>query len=260
MSARTNLLMTPDLRQQRKADKRMKLMRFLRQHLWSTQDILQEVLQLASRQAAHKTLTQLESESLVKRHKFEALGGAVTLWGITAHGQAMAFDPITESLYAAYFEPSRVSEQNIRHQLDLQKLQLEAERHGWTNWTDGSRLGDIPKNGKRPDAIATDPQGHRSAIECERTIKTQKRYEQILLAYLRAIKAGKVDNVIWVSPTLEISQRLRAIITGIKSVNIAGQRVAIEPDKHHTYLAFTDYARWPIDVIDDRNFLLLVSE
>ncbi len=203
---------------------------------------------MASRQATHKTLVQLEGEALLKRHKFKALGGSITLWGITAHGQAMAFYPESEEPYAAYFEPSRISEQNIRHQLDLQKMRLAAERIGWANWTDGSRLGDIPKNGKRPDAIAIDPQGRRTAIECERTIKTRKRYEQILVTYLRAIKSGKVDMVIWVSPTPEISQRLKAIVTGIKSVSIAGQRVTIEPEKHHRNLTFTDYASWSVGV------------
>lgn len=246
MSNYVNLLMTPNQRQQRKNEKRILLMRFLRQHLWSTQDILQEALQLMSRQAAHKTLVQLERDGLLKRYNYQALGGAITLWGITAHGQAMSFDVESEEPYSAYFEPSRISEQNIRHQLDLQKLRLAAEHTGWTNWTDGSRLGDIPKNGKRPDAITIDPQGRRIAIECERTIKTRKRYEQILVTYLRAIKSGKVDMVIWVSPTSEISQRLKAIVTGIKTVSIAGQRITIEPDKHHRSLAFTDYACWPI--------------
>lgn len=187
----------------------------------------------------------MESEDLVRRHKYQALGGAVTLWGITAHGQAMAFDPVSETPYAACFEPSRISEQNIRHQLDLQRLRLAAERKGWMEWTDGSRLGDIPKDGKRPDAIAIDPQARRVAIECERTLKTMKRYEQILVTYLRAIKSGKVDIVIWISPTLEISQRLKTIITGIKTVRIAGQRVSIEPERHHRNLVFTDYAHWP---------------
>lgn len=84
------------------------------------------------------------------------------------------------------------------------------------------------------------------AIECERTLKALKRYEQILVAYLRAIKSAKVDIVIWVSPTPEISQRLRAIITGIKVVRIAGQVVMIEPEKHHKNLVFTDYGQWPM--------------
>jgi len=241
-----NLLMSPNLRLQRKNEKRWLLLRFLRQNIWSTQDIIQEVIGLASRQSAHKTLLRMENDELIRRYKYSAVGGSLTIWGITSHGQAMAFDPKMERPYSATFEPSKISEQNIRHHLDLQRLQLVAELKGWQNWVDGYQLGDIPKDGNRPDAIALSPHGSRVAIECERTIKSLKRYEQILATYLRAIKLQKVDMVIWVTPTADISKRLKAIITGIKSVRVAGQKIAIEPDKHHINLFFTHYSAWPM--------------
>ena len=171
MPSPNNLIASPEARAQRRDSKRMSVLRFLRQHLWSSQAIMQQVLGLASRQATHKTLLTLQEESLVKCHTFKALGGNVTLWGITPHGQAMAFIPGEEVLITTYFEPTRVSEQNIRHQLDLQRLRLKAEAAGWSEWVDGDRLGNISSDGKRPDAIVVDPQGRRTAIECEHSCK-----------------------------------------------------------------------------------------
>ena len=245
MAVPGNLIASAALRRARRDAKRRAVLRFLRQHLWSSQDILQQVMGLASRQAAHKALTAMESDQLLRRHTFEALGGRVTLWGITPNGQAHAFDPGIEQPIAAYFEPSRVSEQTIRHQLDLQWLRLRAEAAGWRDWIDGDRITGIGKAGKRPDALATDPRGHLVAVECERTLKSIKRYEQILAFYLRAIHLEKFARVVWVSPTPEISLRVRTILLGIQAVRVAGQRVRVEPERHHRALAFADYSQWP---------------
>lgn len=240
----TGNLLTAAARAARRDDKRRGLLRFLRQHIWSSQDVLQLVMGVDTPQAAHRTLTQLERDELVRRHTLDALGGRVTLWGITAHGQAMAFDVNSEEPVRAVFEPSKISEQNVRHHLDVQRIRLKAEAAGWRDWVDGDRLGEV-KVGKRPDALAIDRDGQRCAIECERTMKTSKRYEQVLVNYLRALKAGEVGRVIWVCPTADMAARLKAIVTGIRTVKVAGQQVAIEPERHHVKLFFTDYNKWP---------------
>jgi len=245
MSSLLNLMPDPLVRSSRRVEKHNLVKRFLRQHIWSSQAVLQKVMGLESRQAAHKTLSQMEIIGLVRSHQFNALGGDITLWGITPHGQVMAFDPENESPYSAYFEPSRVSEQAIRHQLDLHNLRLEAEACGWSNWTDGDRLGVLEKSAKRPDALVKDLQGLKLAIEVERTFKTIRRYESILVSYLKMLRAGQISKVVWVSPTQDISDRLKKLITGIKFVIVAGQKVQIDPLKHHANLHFCSYADWP---------------
>lgn len=243
--ARENLILQSADRKKRQLEKQNAVLRFLRQHLWSSQAILQDVMKLQSRQAAHKTLSHMQSEGLVRSHQYLALGGKLALWGITAHGQVMSFDPKAEELFSAYFEPSRISEQNIRHQLDLQRLRVNAEMRGWHGWTDGDRLGGLDKEAKRPDAIAKNAQGLIVAIECERTFKTVKRYEQILVSYLKLLRAGQVAKVVWVLPTQDMADRLHLLITSIKSVKIAGQRVQIDPAKHHLSIHFCSYGNWP---------------
>ena len=248
ISAAKNLILQADDRKKRQSEKQKAVLHFLRQHLWSSQDILRQVMNLKSRQAAHKTLSQMQTDGLVRSHQFLALGGKLTLWGITAHGQVMSFDTKTEVPYSSYFEPSRIAEQNIRHQLDIQKLRLSAEEAGWHGWVDGDRLGVLEKNDKRPDAVAKHPIGLVVAIECERTFKTVKRYEQILVSYLKLLKAGKVTKVVWVLPTQDMADRLHLLITNIKSVKVAGHKVQINPEKHHVNIHFCAYENWPISL------------
>jgi hypothetical protein len=245
MGARMNLLATPADRQARSEQKVRAVLRFLRQEIWSSQDILGGVMGVESRTAAHKNLVRMEAEGLLRRHKVEGLGGgAITLWGITSHGQALAFDPATESPVASYFEPSRVAEITIRHALDLQRLRMQGERAGWKDWINGDRLPELLKGGKRPDAMATSPTGLKTAIEIERTIKTSKRYEQILASYLMSLKSEQVHQVVWLSPTEDLALRLRAIVLCIRSVTIQKQRFAVDPQKHHGRLSFLGYRQW----------------
>lgn len=246
MDAHTNLLAAPAARRARSEQKVRAVLRFLRQEIWSAQDILGGVMGVESRAAAHKNLARMEDEGLLRRHKVIGLGGgSITLWGITAHGQALAFDPVTEAPVASYFEPNRVAEITIRHALDLQQLRLQAERVGWRDWINGDRLSELLKGGKRPDAMATSPTGLKTAIEIERTIKTSKRYEQILASYLMALKAEQVHQVVWLLPTDDLALRLRAIVLGIRSVTVQKQRFAVDPQKHHGRLAFLGYRQWP---------------
>lgn len=241
----SNLISNPLERSIRQIKKRNSVLRFLRQHIWSSQNILQDVMGLHSRQSAHKSLSQMQHDGLIRSNQYCALGGNLTIWGITAHGQAMAFDSENEELYSVYFEPSRISEQNIRHQLDLQRLRLNAELYGWHSWTDGDRLGELDKKSKRPDAIAKNPQGLLVAIECERTFKTVKRYEQVLVSYLRLLRGGRIASVVWVLPTQDMANRLRLLITSIKFVTVAGQKIQVDPAKHHVNINFCSYADWP---------------
>lgn len=228
-------------RKVRQLEKRRRLLRFLRGELWSTAELLGQVLGLQSRQAVWKSLRQFEAEQIIRRHEYSVLGGSLLIWGITAHGQGLAFNPESETVRRHYFEPSKVSEFTLRHTLDIQRLRLAAELAGWSDWQNGESLGAVGKGLKRPDAIAIDPAGIKTAIECERTLKTVKRYEVVLSAYLQSLKRDEYSRVVWVCPTADISLRLQAIICGIESVTVAGQRVRIDPQRHHLNLRFEDY-------------------
>ena len=94
--------------------------------------------------------------------------------------------------------------------------------------------------------MATSPARLGAAIEIERTIKTSKRYEQILATYLIALKSQQVHKVVWLSPTDDLALRLLAIILGIPSVAIKGQSFAVDPHRHHGRLSFLGCRQWPM--------------
>lgn len=222
-----------------------KLLRFLREHIYSTPSVLQQVAGYTSTQGIRQALQRLERLDLVRHHVFTGPGQRLSLWGITNAGQALAFDLTSELPVTATFEPSKLAYSTVPHHLDLQNLRVFAEKTGWTQWQHGDRLGAVGKDDKRPDAVVLDPLGDTVAIECERTIKTPQRYRSILSAYLQAIRAGQFSRVIWISPTEDISRRVEKIILSIEKVPVDGRAVPIDPGRHHKHLVFTTYQKWP---------------
>lgn len=234
--------------------KKQLLLRFLKDELYTTQDIVGLLLSIGSRQAVHKTLTGYEKSGLIRRTSVTLSDlSRVTLWGITPNGQGWAFDPKLDSKpNDRFFEPSRVAVSVLRHSLDIQRLRIMAERAGWTEWTPCDRTNGKWRSGiKRPDVIARDPHRFIIAIEVERSFKSHKRYETILSGYLMSLRRKEVDRVVWISPTTDFSDRLKSIIMGFKDIPVAGQRVKIEPERHHINLHFVDYAQWPYVKLGD---------
>jgi hypothetical protein len=218
------MISDPAERQARALAKRSAVLNFLAEEVWSSAAVLGTIAGLHARQAVHRLLSSMEKEETIRRAASPVLAGqGTTLWGITPQGRALTLgvDPL-----GPVFEPSKLSLQTVPHSLALQAIRLQCESEGWTNWTRGERLG---KNAPiRPDAIATTPQGHRVAVECERTIKTPKRYKSIILAHLRAIQAGKWIGVYYMaSPS--VAMGLERIFAAIQT--LPGGEVFDEPKR-----------------------------
>jgi hypothetical protein len=190
----------------------------------------------------------MERDGLLRRETVEANNRRWTLWGITSHGQAMAFDPANnEQPESKYFEAGRVGLSVLVHTLELQRLSIMADRAGWTDWRLGDRLGKWQAGQSRPDALVTSPVNIVFALECERTIKTVKRYEAILVDRLQAIKRGDFAHCVWLCPTRDQAERLRAIISSITELNVAGSRIQIQ-DRHRATLHFAAFEDFPNNI------------
>ncbi|RLJ64594.1 MobC family replication-relaxation protein [Sulfurisoma sediminicola] len=229
-------------REQRQAAKRRALLRWLRVEIFTRPGIAGDVMGITSARAVRKTVAAMARDGLVVTYTL-ALGSGVklALIGITAHGQGMAFDPaIDDGPESKYFEPSRVPVSVLAHALDLQRLRLAAERAGWHGWRYGDREAKWQKGQSRPDAIVTTAAGEIVGVECERTIKTLKRYEVVIADRLQAIKAGKFTRVLYTSPTPEIAAAVAAMFAKVEAVPVAGQRVKLE-QRHRDAFRFTDY-------------------
>lgn len=244
------LIRNPAESKKRMTEKHDKVLRFLREEVYTSADVMGLLLGLKSRQGIHATLTRMERLQLVKREMVPVLGGHTTLWGITGHGQALAAlddEPILPGVFAS----GRISAR-LDHRLDLQRLRLAAERAGWTEWKylDREKLKpSIAKQKHRPDVHARDPHGRLVAIERERTIKTQKRYDSELLPYYYKQLHNGLDYVVWVCDGTKECARLRKLLNqGLPRLLANGKL----PRSAAECLVVVDMNAWPAAATDTR--------
>jgi hypothetical protein len=240
--SRLQHLLPSEQRAERMKQKRRAILRFLRQEIWTDHKNLGQLLGVKPA-ATYRTIAALEKAHIVRVERVPIVGGHISLIGITNHGQGMAVDP-GEAVFEKVFVPGRVSVTYLRHALDIQLLRVKAERAGWSHWVNADRVEKWPKGQARPDAFVTDCSGTRIALEVERTIKSRKRYNQILNVWLQAIRRGDVQRVVWVSPTEPIRDRLRQIIQAITHVEVTGQKILIPRDRFQN-VDFLTYGEWP---------------
>lgn len=234
------LIHDPTERERRSNHNQQCALRWMREEKWTTPSILAQVAGLQSRQAAHKFICQLVAKELVQLHKINVVGRTVvTIIGITAHGLAMSWEENDSD--CSYCESSRISLTQIPHQIDLQRARLAAEGAGWTNWMRGERLGVHPTI--RPDAISTGPDGSIAAIEVERTIKTRRRYQQIISGHLQMIRQGGWERVHYLCPR-GVAERLARLFRSIHYIPIGGQRITLE-ERHYARFSFHTLGDWP---------------
>lgn len=244
----TGLLKTHAERTARMAAKRFQILRFLRDEIYTSREVVQVLLGVAP-SPAKQTLAGMARDGLIRLAQVQTADGSkFSLWGITAEGQAMAFDLENESTTEKVFEPGRVGLTVLRHTLFIQLARIAAEKKGFTNWTNGDRLSIWQKDQGRPDAILTSPLGEVLALEMELTIKTTKRYEDVLFDRLRQIKNGNFSRICWVCETAEKAKRLQSIINKVDSFSreVQGRKVDIKiTDEHRTKFIFSTMADWP---------------
>lgn len=210
-------------RQARIAEKRRIILRFLREEIWTTAELVAALLCFATRAPAYQTLKAMERDGLLRSHAAAlAYGRTVTLWGLTPHGLAFAFDDDEPLQEISIFQPSRVSVSQMSHKIELQRLHIEALKEGWTSWVDGHNLN-MGKGDKIPDAVAVTASGERVAIELERTVKSAKRYYEIVVSYTLRRKANGWQEVRYYCPDESIRRRVEQRIHEIKHLSIRGQ-------------------------------------
>lgn len=204
-----SLIRDPHERKHIRALKQTKVLHWLKTEIYSSPEILALVLGFTHRQSVHKTLTAMEECGLIRQGRVAIVGGHQTLWGITEHGQAMAFDESKDQAPSPrVFEPGRISALRLRHILGLQKLKWQAMQVAWTGWKHCDRGVKPQKRRKefnhRPDVLAISPAGRVVAIELELTFKTIKRYTaEVIPAHARQIYVeGNYHHVLWVSGSI----------------------------------------------------------
>ncbi|MCM8921842.1 MAG: hypothetical protein LC540_17525 [Candidatus Thiodiazotropha sp.] len=239
-------LLPPAERLARTAEKRRSVLKLLRDEIWTHITVIQELLNYQNVQNANATMRQLERDNLVRRATVDIpFGKPTTVWGITGTGLNHAFDLDEQLEDRPSFEPGRIKAATLQHRIDLQLARVRAEKAGWTAWTPGHLLGKRLPGVKLPDAIATSHQGVLIAVEVERTIKSKKRYADILVSHLMQRKAGNWDKVFYLSPTLDFAARVERVFNSIETARHNGQVFTLSDQHRHPFFFFSlDTDEW----------------
>lgn len=233
------LVRDPAERAARAEQKRRLILRFLRSEIWTTYSVLGELLQVSHATTIRETVRKLVQEGAVMLDDVQIGMIQHRIIGITPHGQALAWRAENgEELVGKAYERGRLGITTAHHTLDLQRLRIRLSRAGWKGWTNSDRIAPEQranpqvksKNYKRPDALARHPSRGVVAIECERNVKTRKRYVAIIESHMAGMKQGKFSAVLWACPTPEIAATLRRIVDSIEYVRVLGQSVKLGPD------------------------------
>lgn len=220
----------------RATEKRQRVLNFLASgEVFTSARIAASLVNIGLRNS-QRLLCSMTRDDLLAAEKIDVLGGRI--YGITPRGIALSSqdDP------GPHFESGRVGALHIAHHLDCQAARLAGEAAGWCNWIPDRRLAARGFK-KIPDAISTAPWGAKFALEIERTIKTPKRYAEIIAAHLLQIKTGYYTHVIYISPRGESRAILRALHR-VETVRVNGEPRRLT-DAHFARFVFVDLDEFP---------------
>ena len=249
-------LLTIQQARERNQEKALKVLRFLRTSIYSTAELLGEVMGVKSRDGIHKTLVNMEQKQLIRRHSYLEFGGSLTLWGITPTGQEISLQNGDEPI-SVFFNPSKVSLARLQHYFCLQKIRIRAEAARWTNviYCDRPSVykgNDSPSQDTineeiRPDLLAAHPQRRIVAIEYERSLKWTPRYkEHVLPGHIRRLNAGEYAQVVWVCPNQTDEERLRVILlNAVKELRGDNQLHLERTSNEYKTFVVTNINSWP---------------
>lgn len=236
LSSQLNLMKRNEATQKYLQNKQ-KILTFLGQEKFSTSQILQTLLGLKARSPTCKLLRKMVNDGVLKRHQFTP---TIILWGITFQGLCEIENVDMDAFDSHVFEPSKVNILTLEHTLSSQQVHAECVRLG-LGYVAGRTLGSRADSSKVPDGIILINE-HRIALEIERHVKSKRRYDSIIYNYLKAIKAGKYQHVLYVMPDTKVAQKIKNAILNLGSitmrVNGHVKRLTLKPEIHLSYFDF----------------------
>lgn len=204
----SHLIADPAQRQLRAEEKRRLIQPFLRDEIWTNTEVAAELLGIGYA-GAHSVLKSMQKLGLTTSSErfIPSTRGSVktVLHGITSQGLAYAWDLNEEPERCSPWEPSKTNPLFVPHQIATQKTRIKAEQLGWQNWKPARSLMRIGLP-KVPDGEALSPDSQCVAIEVEREIKTDRRYEAVVGASISLTLKRISDGLV-----LTISARMETL-------------------------------------------------
>jgi hypothetical protein len=203
-------------------NKRVKLaLDFLSDEVYTNRQMLKEATGITSSQGIGHFIKRLEKLGLAKQINLPSVedpNKTYKIIGITSQGMAEA-----DHIDRRGFELSKLKHSQLLHKFLCQQVHLQAIKQNYKfisgRWLTDEWFGG--KNTKRPDAIIITQDNQKIAIEAERTIKSKYRYQQIIVQYLKMIKANQVIKVRYVMPDENKTKMIEKTMKSIKSVTVS---------------------------------------
>lgn len=225
----SNLINSKIEQSRSKAVKETLILSFLWEEGYSTAKILAPLLKMTPN-GIQRILRKMEAKELIKAHTvdFELSSWNLKIWGLTPAGTLLA-TPEDEKF--KFFEVSRVKPITMAHSLALQHIKVLAVSQGWVDWQSSSKMLKNANMNRStwlqvPDAVAMSPKGRKIAIELERTVKTPKRYIEILANYAEMLSSGIIAEVIYICPE-NITKRLERLFHRIEKIIFRGKVIPV---------------------------------
>lgn len=241
----SNLINSKIEQSRSKAVKETLILSFLWEEGYSTAKILAPLLKMTPN-GIQRILRKMEAKELIQTHTvdFELSSWNLKIWGLTPTGTLLA-TPEDEKF--KFFEVSRVKPITMAHSLALQRIKVLALSQGWGEWQSSSKMLKNANLNRStwlqvPDAVAMSPKGRKIAIELERTVKTPKRYVEILANYAEMLSSGIIAEVIYICPE-NIAKRLERLFHRIEKIIFRGKAMPV-PEGLLKRFYFISYEEW----------------
>lgn len=204
-------------------EKRDKLLNFLLVEKWCNANTANLLLGDSHVRSTRRYLDTLVKHGYLSSDKvYPPSFREMNVYIITPSGAGLVADVDVLKNFV-FISASKIALNSIIHFIDLQKLHINALKNGFSFWTKPDYRTRV-KGVHYPDAIAT-KNGKGFAFELERTFKSYSRYRFILTDFYHMIKKGEIAGVVYVSPTLAIAEKLKAIYHSLDYIDVDGEKM-----------------------------------
>lgn len=218
-----------------------KVLRFLIEENYSSLENLALLLNVPKQTAIRVTKHLCDKSYLNKVEVDIGLARKISVFQPTNTG--IMFAMVTDEELPELREVSKVNAATIYHDLKLQQIRFKLEAQGYHSFQSSWHLTRIlrkrgEKAPKIPDYTCINSEGNKVAIEYERTIKTKKRYQEIIGQYIDIKERGIIKQVIYFTDD-GFADKLRRLFQEIEFIYRSGKTDKCTAEQL-TYFKFVD--------------------
>lgn len=177
-----------------------KLLRFLLEENYTSLENIGLMLNVPKQTALRLTKHLCQKEYLLKVSVDIGLARSISVFQPTNTG--ILFGLNNDEDIPELRDINRINPATIYHDLKLQQIRFKLEAEGYHSFMSAWHISRLLKRRnekvpKIPDYTCINPDGNMVAIEYERTIKSQKRYKEVIEQYMQIKERGVIKQVIY---------------------------------------------------------------